>query len=81
MSKEKLPKDILSEIAYGPTKGTQGGHKEDTAGTQKGHMKIYKVRFQEEDWQALKQHFKNKGIPVSTGIRGIVKDYLNDQGM
>lgn len=39
-------------------------------------MKKYAVKFFSEDWQKLKVHFAEKGIPVSTGVRLIVKEWM-----
>ena len=82
MSKDKLPKDILAEVAHSrPTVTPQKTHREDTKGTQRDNMKIYKLRFQGEDWEALKQHFEGKGIKVSQGIRMIIKEYMEKEGI
>ena len=39
-------------------------------------MKKYHVRFQEQDWAALRRHFEARGISVSAGLRMVVLDYM-----
>ena len=72
--KDKLPKDILSEIVKGDTKSTQEVHKDDT-------LEIHHIRIHKNDWKALQQYFEGKGIKVSQGIRMIIKEYMERQGI
>ncbi len=72
--KDKLPKDILSEIVKGDTKSTQEVHKDDT-------LEIHHIRIHKNDWKVLKQYFEGKGIKVSQGIRMIIRDFVGREGI
>ena len=50
-------------------------------GPQRGPMRLYKIRLQEGDWRALEAHFEAQGIPVRTGIRAVIKEYMKRQGI
>ena len=90
MGKDKLPLDILGEVAQSkpektnhkegissPQEGQQGGNE----GAIKAHMKKYNICLHEKDWLRLKSYFDNLGVPVRTGIRSIIKAYMNEQGI
>ena len=61
----------------GVTRGQDGGSK----GVSKAPMKKYNIWLHGEDWNALKGYFENKGIPIRTGIRSIIKEYIEKQGV
>jgi len=63
------------------TEGTRKAHKEATEGTQKGPLEIYKLRLHPGDYEALKQHFAAKGMKVTTGIRSVVMEYMEREGI
>jgi len=71
---DKLPKDILSEIVKRDTKSTQKVHRNNT-------LEIHHIRIHENDWKVLKQYFEGKGIKVSQGIRMIIKEFMESQGI
>ena len=39
-------------------------------------MKTFSVRMDERDIQALTAHFRDQGLPLTTGIRTVLKAYL-----
>lgn len=86
MSKDKLPKDILAEVAYNrPAEVTQKEHNSNTKSIQKVHknntLDIHHIRIHKNDWKVLGQHFEGKGLKVSQGIRMIIKEYLEKEGV
>ncbi len=90
MGKDKLPLDILGEVAGNkPEKSNQQrGISTPQEGQQRGnegaistHMKKYNICLHEKDWLSLKRHFDKLGVPVRTGIRSIIKAYMNEQGI
>ena len=42
-------------------------------------LKQRQIRMSDNDWQALKAHFKGKGISVSGGIRMVLKRYIHEE--
>ena len=62
-------------------KGVKEGQKRGSKGVNKAPMKKYNIWLHGEDWNALKGYFENKGIPVRTGIRSIIKEYMERQGV
>ena len=39
-------------------------------------LKIRNIRMADSDWKRLKDHFSDRGLSISAGIRFIVKEYL-----
>lgn len=62
-------------------KGVNEGLKGGNIGVSKTPMKKYNIWLHGEDWNALKGYFDNKGIPVRTGIRSIIKEYMKKEGI
>ncbi len=62
-------------------KGATRGQEKGSKGVNKAPMKKYNIWLNGEDWNALKWYFDNKGIPVRTGIRSIIKDFMERQGI
>jgi hypothetical protein len=42
-------------------------------------LKIRNFRMADEDWVILEQHFQEKRVPVGTGIRMVLIDYLKSE--
>ena len=85
MSKDKLPKgilskDILSEIAYNrPTENPQEATEAPQTTHDVGPLKKRHIRISDNDWQRLQDHFSRQGLNVSTGVRMIIRQYLERQ--
>ena len=73
-------KIVVPQEAHGiPTKDPQRQSIVPTKDPQGNKLQKYHIRLSPDDYQALKGHFASRGIPVSTGIRSVLKDYLNRQ--
>ena len=44
-------------------------------------LKLRNFRMADEDWEILEQHFKERRIPVGTGIRMVLIEYMKDEGL
>ena len=68
-----------------PTEASQKTHKQPTKAPQKAHrvenLQKYHIRLTESDWKVLQQHFEARGIKTSSGIRMIIKEYMERQGI
>ena len=47
----------------------------------RGPMKVRNIRVSDEDWQALGDHFRDRGIALTAGIRMILRDYMKREGI
>lgn len=86
MSENKLPKDILSEVAYNrPTKAPQKGHNSDTKSIQEVHkdntLDIHHIRIHKNDWNKLRDYFEGIGLKTSPGIRMLIKEFMERKGL
>lgn len=84
MSRKPMPDmDKLYDLKSGKTthkNSTDTTHKPDKQSTD-NTLKRYDVRFNPDDWQALKMHFESQGLTISAGLRMIVKRYMKDEGI
>jgi hypothetical protein len=46
-----------------------------------GEMKQFNIRMGSMDLEALRNHFQRKGLKLSSGIRMVLKNYLEEQGL
>ena len=44
-------------------------------------MKQFNIRLGDRDIELLRNHFSRKGLKVSAGIRMVLKNYLEEQGL
>ena len=44
-------------------------------------LKLRNFRMNDQDWNLLEAHFKERRIPVGTGIRMILVEYMKKQGL
>ncbi len=67
------------------TERTQQEHRDNTKSTQRVHedntLDIHHIRIHRADWNALQRCFEGKGIKASQGIRMIIKEYLEKEGI
>ena len=47
----------------------------------RGNMKVRNIRMADEDWQVLGEHFKERGIALTAGIRMVLRDYMKREGI
>ena len=86
MAKNDMP-DLMGEILGGrktdrkPTKCPQTTHESTTDTPQREALEKYHVRFHPSVWSLLEKHFRAKGISVSAGLRLVVSEYLNREGL
>ena len=86
MSKDKLPIDILSEVAHNrPTESPQTHHNNTTNDPQQTHntgplIKRH-IRISDNDWQRLQAHFQGKGLNMSAGLRMAIREYMSREGI
>ena len=46
-----------------------------------GDMIVKNVRLPRDVWDALQEHFRARGLKAGTGIRHVIMEYLQDQGV
>lgn len=44
-------------------------------------LKLRNFRMSDPDWEILQEHFEQKRIPVSSGIRMIIAEYMKREGL
>lgn len=47
----------------------------------KGKLKAFSTRLYESDIEALTEHFENKGLKLTQGIRMIITTYIQEEGL
>ena len=86
----KIPDDLMKRLAGKTnTERTQKEHVENTKRTRERDFKKYKdskfdtltIRLLPEDIQQLRFYFERRGITVSQGIRMIIKEYMEREGI
>ena len=70
-----LKKDDMADRARGQTQGS-GLHMKNT-----GPLKPLIIRLNEFDKKRLETHFHSKGLKLSAGIRMLIKEYMERQGV
>ena len=85
---KKLPDDRMEHFLSRSTKARQTPHdiptKDPQGATETPHkevLKKYHIRFQEADWKKLQAYFERKGLSVSSGIRMIVSEFMEREGL
>ncbi len=88
---KKVPDDLMKRLAGKTnTERTRTEHGEHTESTRKERdFKKYKdskfdtvtVRLLPEDIQRLKFYYEKRGIPVSQGLRSLILDFMEHQGV
>lgn len=56
-------------------------HLNQVGETKKQKLSQYVMRLEEEDYNHLKRHFQSKGLSLSSGVRMVIKDYLNKEAV
>ena len=46
-----------------------------------GDLKPFLIRIGEYDLKRLKTHFQGKGLSMSAGLRMVIRQYMNEQGI
>jgi len=44
-------------------------------------LKLRNFRMSDEDWGLLEAHFQERRIPVATGVRMVLVEYMQEKGM
>jgi len=44
-------------------------------------LEMFTMRLSKRDRELLKAHFRNKGLKLSQGVRMIIREYLNREGL
>jgi len=44
-------------------------------------LEMFTMRLAKRDRELLKAHFRNKGLKLSQGVRMIIREYLNKEGI
>ncbi len=87
---KKVPNDLMQRLAGKPnTEGTRSEHGESTESIRKRNFKKYKdskfdtltIRLLPEDIQRLKFYFDKRGNSLSQGIRTVLLDFMERQGI
>ena len=84
MAREKLNGDMMDKFLGSPAKSPKKSRKGAGKVPDKspdGPLKQHKIWLSAEDYQALKDHFRDKGLGVSAGIRTVLLDYLRGEGL
>ena len=45
---------------------------------EKENLKQRTIRIADRDWKILERHFREMGIPTTTGIRMVLRKYITD---
>ena len=77
MSERKKTPDILDEMLGGNAPAKSGA----PAAGKNLEMKITPLRLPVSWRETLKMHFREKGQDLSNGIRGILADYMDREGL
>ncbi len=86
----KIPDDLMKRLAGRTnTEGTRNEHGESTESIRKRDFKKYKdskfdtltIRLLPEDIQHLRLYFERRGITISQGIRTVLRDFMERQGI
>lgn len=82
IAKEIVEKDDKQKV----TKRTQSEHIENTKGTRfKSYkttdLETFSIRLRPADKKRLQAYFERRGLSLSQGIRTIVKDFIERQGI
>ena len=72
----KTPQETHKEPTKAPQKATKPPQKADKGPLEKHHIRVHRG-----DWKALQEHFEARGIPVSTGIRMLIRKYMTEEGI
>lgn len=48
---------------------------------ERGPMTLRNIRFPDRDWQLLKAHFADKGLALAAGLRMVVREYMDREGL
>ena len=46
-----------------------------------GNLEIFSLRLFEQDKERLTQHFRRKGLKLSQGLRMIIAEYMDQEGI
>ncbi len=44
-------------------------------------LKLFNIRLLDRDKETLRQHFRNKGLDLSSGIRMVLHEYMEKEGL
>ncbi len=85
IAKEIVEKDEKRKKAPN-TERTRIEHIENTKRTRfnqykKSELETFSIRLKPEDKRRLQRYFDNRGIGLSQGIRTIIKDFMERQGI
>ncbi len=80
MSERKKTPDILDEM-LGGSKPVRSGSPGHLVADKTVEMKITPLRLPVSWRETLKMHFKEKGQDLSNGIRGILAEYMDREGL
>lgn len=72
-----------------PTEGTHRADREPTESRQQSNFKKYRptelqrlsIRLRSEDIEALREYFKSRDLALSQGLRTVIKDFMERQGL
>ena len=91
MAKEKVPDDLFNRLTGRKnTESTRIEHIETTESTRKkedfkkyrdSKFDTFTVRLLPKDIEQLRDYFERRGITLSQGIRTVIKDFMERQGI
>ncbi len=91
LSMKKVPPDLMDRLAGKKnTERTREEHEEHTESTREerdftkyrdSKFDTLTVRLLPEDIQRLKLYYEKRGIPVSQGLRSLILDFMERQGI
>ena len=44
-------------------------------------LKLFNIRLLDKDREILREHFRNKGLDLSSGIRMVLCEYMENEGL
>ena len=83
----KIPKDLMDKLAGKPnTERTQKEHRDNTDITRLREYEdkakdTFSIRINADDKERLQIYFENRGLKLTQGIRMIIKEYMEREGI
>ena len=81
MKDKKHTPDLMSQVLGQRQPAGKPIKSESPAADESSEMKITPLRLPAVWKEALKKHFKEKGQDLSNGIRGILAEYMDREGL
>ena len=78
---EKGKPELTESTQRADTERTKSTRKEDFSKRLKTELERISVRLRPEDIERLREYFENRDLTLSQGIRTVIKDFMERQGI